>query len=253
MSDPKNAFPRGLVLGLTMAESAILIVFVLLLAMTVLITRESDRRKAAEGELERYNEIRCIMEEYGLGMDGLLHVLSTYRDDQRDAGNWRELVRQSALLVPKRTPEAIVRELEEGRKARDRTKGGGGTDHPSCWYDDDGSVAYLFDIALTDNGFVLKEAQSPQHRRERALLPLDDVVTSRTLTTEQFLAQTRPVFQSSVNNAKECRFFVRAFDHTAPSQKELYKNRMRHLESRFYKNANPSGPSPFSGPAPPLP
>ena len=47
--------------------------------------------------------------------------------------------------------------------------------------------------------------------------------------------------------ANDCRFFVRAFDVTAPDQKELYKERMLLLESRFYKYANPTGPPPAVG------
>lgn len=247
MSGRRDGFPHGLVLGLTMAESAILIVFVLLLAMTVLVGRESARRQSAEKELELCEDIHEIMRKHGLDKDGLSRLLSTYKDVRRDSEKWWKLLGLVDKLVPERTPEAIA--------ARVREAGGSGTDHPSCWYDDDSSVVYLFDVALTDGGFVLWEALSPQHHHKRTLLPLGDVVTGRTLTTEQFLAQTRPLFQWSVDSAnkKECRFFVRAFDHTAPNQKELYKTRMRTLESRFYKNASPSGPSPFIEPAPPLP
>ena len=63
--------------------------------------------------------------------------------------------------------------------------------------------------------------------------------TATTLTSQQFLDQTKPVYDWSVD--EECRFFVRAFDMTAADQKELYKDRMRTLESHFYKNANPTG------------
>ncbi len=346
MSEHRSTFPRGLVLGLTMAETAILIIFVLLLALTVLLARETDRRQAAEQDLERFEEIRQTLAQRGLSAEELLRSIRARGDDQRAADSWRELVRNLEGRMPDVSPETIVSHLNEaqeinelldeagleptpddvstlvailraGREAdvtaddvwdaisvqealvdalgdggremdrqdivdlvRDAERwrarvgtvpdlaseldranariaqlevqaGGRGTDHPSCWYDADNSVAYLFDVALTDDGFVLREASAPQHRRRRASLPLDDVVTGRTLNTEQFLAQTRPVFRWSVGEG--CRFFVRAFDLTAADQKELYKTRMRTLESHFYKNARPSGPPPFSDPPPPLP
>ena len=49
-----RAFPRGLVLGFTMAEIAILIIFVLLLVLAAMLARELDRREQAESDLERY-------------------------------------------------------------------------------------------------------------------------------------------------------------------------------------------------------
>ena len=52
------------------------------------------------------------------------------------------------------------------------------------------------------------------------------------------------MFEWSV--AANCRFFVRAFDLTAADQKQMYKTRMRTLESRFYEDASPSGPPPFA-------
>ncbi len=51
-----RALPRGLVLGFTMAEIGILIIFVLLLVLAAMLGRESDGREQAESELEQYEE-----------------------------------------------------------------------------------------------------------------------------------------------------------------------------------------------------
>lgn len=348
MSEQKKAFPQGLVLGLTMAETAILIIFVLLLALTVLLGRETDRRQAIERELEQYQEIQLILKNRDIAVAEGLNLIETERTDRTDAEQWRELVRDLKDSVPDPSPKAIISELHDAREvlARDATNkaldefldradleptpetlsdlvsvlqagseygaklneirdaiqmrrnlgkilksdgkdvstreveelvldgqswrnlaskvggdpeaeierlnpriaelesklGGTGTDHPSCWYDEDNTVAYLFDVALTDEGFLLQSARAPQHGERRKSLPLEDVVTGKSVSPQQFLIQTRAVFQWSVDNG--CRFFVRAFDLTAPQEKELYKTRMRILESRFYKKANPSGPPP---------
>ncbi len=282
MTERGRTFPRGLVLGLTMAEIAILIIFVLLLALAALLARESDRRQAAERELVRFEQIAALFEAEALPEDpvALRAVLRERVDEHRDADSWRELVREieatpgalremaeamSAAARAGMSP-ADVREAIENRdavedsgenatvlaarldranrrierlEAQALVRGGGGLDHPSCWYDHDGTVAYLFDVALVARGFVVDLARAPQHEAERALLPLDLVRTESVVTPAQFLRQTGPVYEWSVE--RNCRFFVRAFDLTAGDQKNLYKSRMGVLESRFYKNANPTG------------
>lgn len=353
----RTSFPRGLVLGLTMAETAILIIFVLLLALTALLGREAERRRDAEQELAQFQEIRSVLVERGIEPAAVPEMIRNRAADRIDADNWRELVRGMAAQVPNPSPEAIATRLAEAREALDlhqalddllaeagiesppeglrelaemaqaglaadstaqevrdaiathravqdslrergaeatsqavqnlvadarrwqerfgdsqdqdvvesasrhierlerqverlqtQVRGGGGTDHPSCWYDTDNTVAYLFDVALTDAGFIVQPARAPQHEPKRASLPLDPIRTGQLLTPGQFQEQTRELFERSV--ADGCRFFVRAFDLTAADQKEVYKERMRMLESRFYKYANPSGPPPSVDPAP---
>ena len=316
----------GLVLGLTMAETAILIIFVLLLALTALLGREAERRRSAEDELERLEEVRLVLEESNLQPTEAVDLLRARGTDRQDADSWRDLVRglaeeppplpihiaerlrearkrdadhrtideslraagveptsetlrelaaivtatheagvtsdEAAIVIgiyralddalgrlgDQMTPDALAAMSRDAGRWREEAGGGRGTDHPSCWYDADRTVAYLFDVALTDDGFVIQPAHTPQHEEARAELPLESVRTGTILTARQFLDQTRPVFSQSVE--RDCRFFVRAFDLTSADRKELYKDRMRTLESRFYKNANPSGPPPSIDPAP---
>lgn len=353
MSERERTYPRGLVLGLTIAETAIVIIFVLLLALTALLGRETDRRRTAEQDLARFEDIRLFVAERGIEPAALLETIRAHEEDRSAADDWRELVREVGRQMPEPSPERIASRLREAAEALERdaahgaldealgaagieptretledlaemaeasheadltaeevrdaidaypaldealrtqggetaartveqlvrdaqrwrdyagenvdlaaeldvanqhierleaqARGGGGTDHPSCWYDDDHTVAYLFDVALTEAGFLLQPARAPQHERERAALrgELAPIRTGRMLTPTQFQEQTRPVYTWSVAN--DCRFFVRAFDVTAPDQKELYKERMLLLESRFYKYANPTGPPPGVG------
>ena len=339
LSDRGRTFPRGLVLGLTMAEIAILIIFVLLLALAALLARESDMRQDAEQKLVRYEQIETLLEDEALPADPVVlgSVLRERVDEHEDADSWRELVREIERAFPEPSAQEVVERIQEsaigrmspteagellaahraveradahaelerameeagvsatpgelremaeameaaarrgmspaevreaiesrgameevdadpvalaeqlGRarerierlEAQARERGGGGTDHPSCWYDRDGTVAYLFDVALAPGGFVVAMARAPEHEAERGLLPIGAVQTSRLLTQRQFLRQTLPVYEWSVE--RQCRFFVRAFDLVAADQKDLYKRRMLALESRFYKNANPTG------------
>ena len=357
MTERERTFPRGLVLGLTMAETAILIIFVLLLALTALLGRETDRRRDAEQDLERFENIQLVLDERGLEPEAMLQTIRVRDEDKRDADDWRELVRDVGRQIPDPSPETIASRLREAAEALERdaahraldealvaagveptretlhdlaeiaeashqndltadevrdavevypaldealrarsegtaaqavehlvrdaqrwrdhagenvdlmaeldraserierleaqaqAQGGGGTDHPSCWYDEDNTVAYLFDVALAEAGYLLQPSRAPQHERARAALrgELTPIRTGQVLTPAQFRDQTERVYLWSVAN--DCRFFVRAFDLTAADQKELYKERMLLLESRFYKYANPSGPPPAAGPS----
>lgn len=313
--DRRPAFPRGLVLGLTMAESVILIVFVLLLALAALLGRETDLRQAAEQDLqaaeqdlEALGEIRQALDAQGYEPEQILEVIRSGGGRiADDAGNWTRLVRDIAPRMPDPSPAAIasrLRQAEEDasvvrilseaglepsavrdtvdiidvlnaesrnfgeeitprsarRMARDAASwrehddesGGSGTDHPSCWYAGDNVVAYLFDVALTDAGYLLQPTRVSQGRARYgswSTAPpaqknelVASIATGRTLSPAQFLEQTRRLFDWSVT--EDCRFFVRAFDVTAADQKELYKTPMRTLESRFYKYASPSGTPP---------
>ena len=96
MTNRGRTFPRGLVLGLTMAEIAILIIFVLLLVLAAMLARESDRREHAESELERYEDVREIFEEEELPQDPtvLRAVLVERAERHQAADNWRVLVRE---------------------------------------------------------------------------------------------------------------------------------------------------------------
>ncbi len=287
-SGGQRGLPKGLVLGLTMAETTVLMLFVLLLAMSVLLARERGLRQEAEQITLRNAALEAALTEEGLATTQARAAMAAARDLVA-AERWRELVRAVGPSVPTPAPGAIYAHVGEALDALERETaraeledaiadagleptgpnlsalaeavratsgaslgqsdlagtgpGGEGSDNPSCWNDSDGSVAYLFDVALVDRGFILRPALAPQHSDKRASLPLGAVQTGRVLTPGQFLDQTRPVYSWSVE--RECRFFVRAFDETGPTQKELYKVRMRTLEGHFYKNSNPQGPSPF--------
>lgn len=109
-----RAFPRGLVLGFTMAEIAILIIFVLLLVLAAMLARESDKREQAESELERYEEVCEIFEEEELPQDPT--VLRSYlveRVEQHDAAdNWRVLVRELERTVPEPSAQELLDRIQ---------------------------------------------------------------------------------------------------------------------------------------------
>ena len=115
MTGSGSSFPRGVVLGLTMAEVVLLVIFVLLLALAALLQREAEGRRQAEEDAEetkeelvllllRLDDVERFVEDRGLadelaeaapepdeGSD--LHL--TLAEVEREAENWRELVRRA--------------------------------------------------------------------------------------------------------------------------------------------------------------
>ena len=170
----------------------------------------------------------------------------------QDANRWREMGGEEVSTLTDRLEEALDerdREREEVERLQDHIRSlGSGTDHPSCWYLDDGiTTAYLFDVALTSLGLVVDFAASSQDvvsasgdrlgtaEEARASLPIGSVRRQQVLRPEQFLRQTRGLHEWSKDRDPECRFFVRVFDRTAASQKQLYKDQLETVEQPFYK------------------
>ena len=178
-----------------------------------------------------------------------------------DARRWREIGGEEVSTLTDRLEEALDerdREREEVERLQDHIRSlGSGTDHPSCWYQDDGiTTAYLFDVVLTSRGLLLDFAATSQEvvsasgdrlgtaEEARASLPIGSVQRQQVLKREQFLRQTRGLHEWSKERDPECRFFVRVFDRTAASQKQLYKDQLETVEQPFYKLLMKDSPLP---------
>src|ERR1700746_1950008 len=91
----RSSYRQGLVLGLTMAEIMILLVFCLLIAMATFLKREETRRVAAEQELQEQNErTRDVVAELSksVALAEKVQSLSGLSDPQAIDKYWRELV-----------------------------------------------------------------------------------------------------------------------------------------------------------------
>lgn len=157
----------------------------------------------------------------------------------------RDTIREAGFASPQQAREALKdaaslkAENERLRARQAELEDGGdgvgkGTEMPSCWFDPaTGKTEFIFDVALTSSGLIVRDRDAPPRQAaEKARLPIE-ITFDTELSPEAFLSQARPLFEWSVRN--ECRFFVRAFDRTAPHEKELFKQRLLTLEQRFYK------------------
>lgn len=188
---------------------------------------QNDELLAAREDLEESEERTRTLEET---------VGSLNDEAERQARLDRE-IRDELQAVRERAERAEAQLSQAGTGP-----GGTGSDHPSCWYDGDGDVEYVWDVALHERGFLLRPGPAPANAHLRAGLPLGGTLTGRYITAAQFVEQTRPLYDWSVR--RDCRFFVRAYDDTPATAKALYQSRMRTLEGHFYKNASPTGRPP---------
>jgi hypothetical protein len=111
--------------------------------------------------------------------------------------------------------------------------GGRGVEAVPCWATPEGKPEYIFDVALTSHGLIIRDRKLPHRQAEQAALPLADLPFDVELSPDRFLAATRRLFEWS--RAHECRFFVRAFDLTGETEKLIYKRHLRYLDTHFYK------------------
>jgi flagellar motor protein MotB len=115
----RSSYRRGLVLGLTMAEIMVLLVFCLLIAMATFLKREESRRITAEQELKEeraQNEhIREVVNSLSksAAVAEKVESLSGLNDPQAIDQYWRELV-DSRSVVKEIERTLTVKELRDG-------------------------------------------------------------------------------------------------------------------------------------------
>ena len=132
MTGSRSSFPRGVVLGLTMAEVVLLVIFVLLLALAALLQREAEGRRQAEEDLEETKEEKAILlvrvedyerfvAEHGLSQEFAEFAPETdesgdrhfaRRKVEQQAENWNELVRRAGPWAEE-SPDELLSALTD--------------------------------------------------------------------------------------------------------------------------------------------
>ena len=130
-------------------------------------------------------------------------------------------------------PDSVRDVLGIAREYEDRMSAGKGTEVPSCWVREDESIEYIFDINLTPKGLVVRETGLPHRGEERRALKLQNIVLNQDISEASFLSATSSLFEWS--KSRKCRFFVRVFDSTGPTEKSIYQSRLKTVEAHFYK------------------
>ncbi len=300
----EQSYKRGLILGLTMAEIVLLLLFSLLLALAALFwEQERAKEKLVEDIKARDQKIEMLLAELSRSdlADMRKELVRLKEDEKKIAYLLERFQFDSDLALPKQVsslveklsriealetvvadvgfptePEKLKESLERVQEAKqelekadsqiadlkDKNKTlekeiedaelgleqkdgqlaslkrtldrlGKGTEKPACWADEKtGKPKYIYNAGLTSNGLIVRLSESPPWAEARDL-PIDAISFDKELAPRAFLREADPIFQWSEKN--ECRFFVRAYDLTGPTEKKIYKRHMRFLESAFYK------------------
>ena len=118
--EQRSSYQRGLVLGLTMAEIMLLLVFCLLIAMAAFLKREETRRVAAEQQLQQQilqnertrNVVATLQKSADLAEK--IQSLSGLSDPREIDQYWRELVDSRTVVNEVQKSGVSVTELREG-------------------------------------------------------------------------------------------------------------------------------------------
>lgn len=267
------AYRRGVLLGLTMAEIIILVVFLLLLTFAAMLKNEREKHLSALNLVEKHkstiekiinaisDQEPAITEELILATERLPEFKRLIEKDKlADENEPLESVLERGLekLKLEKLAEKPDKEMpieEQLKQALEEKAGleselsdiqkqnknlisqiedkGRGLVYPSCWYDKDEKPEYIFHINLTNDGIVVFNNTMAHRVEDQAKLPVDKLEFEKLLNIPQFLNQTMPLLTWS--QKKDCRFFVRVCDQTAGEQKELYKRLLEAVEGPFYK------------------
>jgi flagellar motor protein MotB len=116
----RSSYRQGLVLGLTMAEIMLLLVFCLLIGMATFLKREETKREVAERELseqqqqnQRNRDVLAELRQNAV-LGEKLQNLSGLTDPQAIDKYWRELVDSRTVVADIEKSGLTVKEFREG-------------------------------------------------------------------------------------------------------------------------------------------
>lgn len=246
-----QGYRRGMVLGLTMAEVMLLLVFLLLLAASALLFRRDGKAEVLQAEQVREAEtavtITTLRNQVAAG-DARTAVLQSTLDTalaeshanavalERARALTETVLKQGQLLRLQATDlradlQAMTGQNTQMRNELARVHGNAGSGLPYCWVSPDGRPITAFRVQLRDGGVV---AQPPEPRPRpddpvwTKLAPLQRGVL---LPIETFMTQAASFVAQS--DAEGCRYAIDVIDATGPSNKLGYKGLMNRLWGSF--------------------
>ena len=261
-----DGYHRGTVLGLTIAEVFVLLVFLMMLALMGL-NRHWEGRVEASTEFEEWKPLvdgftpeevqRALLDPDELRTE----VERLQEEKDRLQRRVRTLEGREGRTGPE-LDEALERLRELERQNRDLaedlrliTKG----TNPPCWYrrvEDTDPVTsanvrekpyYLFDIAIRDDHLEVQQLPIPEGRaadddgrpyvEEAEELALDVLPYGVPLTDQEFRRVMSPLFENGkAGNVRSysCIFYVRVWDETALEAKERWQNAHDRLLEQLF-------------------
>ena len=267
MSNKKDSksYAKGVVLGLTMAEIALLIIFILLLIFTSMLKKEHElnvvikKNEEAIKIISQYilNEDKTINDELVKASLVLPQLLK--KVEEKNLKNTPEEILPQILeraidklilakeleandegLPLEKKYEKLLEEKQQLNSKLSNLEGQNknllrqckGIGFPPCWANSSGSPEYIFNLYLRDDGILIHDNKLSHRQADQAKLNLSKIIFETSLTPRNIISQTLPLLDYGKQN--DCRFFVQIIDETGSDKKELYKNLRQAVETNFY-------------------
>jgi hypothetical protein len=236
-----SSYRRGLVLGLTMAEVMVLILFMLLLSLGALITEREQaiaglkRRIASLDVVERFVQ-QLVAEKPSLTITDIVQKIerqekennqlraeiAQMRPDAQVGSAINDIVREinRNQKQPASTAQIVekLRALGNLKADNDTLKGqvaqlsnqiksaGRGNEFPSCWVTPDGKTQSIFELVLVPGGIAIHDHTVPERAKDKLKLPIQNISYGRELSVAEFSEAVSPLYQWSRDHG--CRFYV---------------------------------------------
>jgi len=285
IGEQHTAYRRGLVLGLTMAEVGILVIFVLLLLLALAAFDRQQYAGAVPVPTQRMVQLttaeqalRAITDAVGAEPadtpEEITELVRAVAESAHSADGQASLrAVRSALEELERTEEEIRRVAERldgeagggmaatvAQQSRDlaikegqlkyaeerlRALGRGGAGARPCWVEPDGSVVFLYDVILTRGGIRMRLRDEVLGSPRLTDLGVPALDPAVTMSEDEFRSRTRSLYDYGRRAENQCRFHVYVWDATAAAEKERYKQLLRTVEGHFYKQTTVPSGVPF--------
>lgn len=243
-----QAYRSGMVLGLTLAEIMVLLVFMMLLAAAALLVRHDSAAVALDDQARRIAVAKAEAAAIAARVAGLEAALNQTRQIAADAEQARnrsdvEATRQQAqarktiaeltndLAAARAEAQGLQGQNAQMRGEIQRINGNAGSGLPYCWTNPDGKPITLLRVTLRDAG-VIAQDPTPRPRPDDPLWARLTALPRGAMTSmEEFLAQSGGVIAQS--NSDRCRHALEVVDATGPTNKRGYKGLMNQLWGSF--------------------
>ena len=241
MSDLRER--RRQLLNLTITEIILIILFLVLLIAGSLIKKNKELRDQNQiyknldvdalqlAEFQKFKELIAELKKKNgefanMDIDEIVSELVLAKEKYQEI---KDKESEIAKLMDK------LKDYEKAKELLAYYEERYGNDKPPCWKKA-GTVArpeYLFDAIINDSGIILKNTDSryPHRVADRKKLPLGEVTEDITLNAQQFLNQTKAVFEL---NKETCRHYLLVKDLSG-NNKNHFKKYLSAIEDRFYK------------------
>lgn len=246
-----QGYRRGMVLGLTMAEIMLLLVFLMLLAASALLFRDRDattRLQAQQSADTSADDERATLRASAIAAQTRLSALEAALEQSRAASTRAEEGRTFAdaaltsqvTIFHARTAELAKAQSElqaaTGQNAQMRAElsrlhGNAGSGLPYCWTSPDGRPITALRVQLRDSGVIAQDPDPRPRADDPAWASLAGLPRKVLLPVESFMAQTASFV--ALSDAGRCRFAVDVIDGTSSANKPGYKGLMNRLWGSF--------------------